>query len=993
MSKLRWSLAVALAIVCIPVGIHAQARGTITGRVIDQGNQQPLVGAQIVIVGTAARGTTDAQGNYRIPGVPAGQQQVSATRVGYDTRTQSVTVTADQAATANFTLGVSALEIGGLVVTATGREQRQRELGNAVSTINTENVELSAVNNMASLLQGRSAGVTVMQSGGTTGTGARVRIRGSNSVSLANDPLIIVDGVRVNDNAQSFTIGTGGQAPSRLNDINPEDIENVEIIKGPAAAALYGTAAANGVIQITTKRGRSGKARWGAYTEQGIIQERNAYPTNTGADFGADLTDNQSPFCSVVEQGMGDCEIGPLLRLNPLRDPATTPFVDGRRQKYGANVSGGSDIVTYYISGEAEEEQGIFEINRLDRLSLRTNLTSRVTESLNVTVKGGYITSDLTLPQNDNNFAGVHLNGNLGHPDSINYSRGGYYDIRPSEFFELVAGQRVRRLTAGFNANYQPLEWLSIVGTSGLDLVNRHDDFFNRPNITDRLGPNVLAGIRESNRVETSNYSNTLDVTGKFSPRENIVSTTSTGLQLHREEYHDTRGRGVGIVPGTRSLGGTTRLFAVGENTIENATFGTYIQQQFAINDRLFLTGSVRGDQNSAFGTDIGFVTYPAVSASWVVSEESFFPKADFLSTLRLRTAYGQSGLRPSFRDAFTFFEPVPAKAAGSEVPAITLGGAGNRALRPEIATELEVGFDAAFFADRIGVEVTHYNKRSEDALIRRRLAPSVGATTTRFENIGSVRNTGWEAGLNARLLATRPLQWEATVTGSTNSNKLLELGEGVEPILLGFSQRHVAGYALGGFWQRPVTYADENRDGFLQLSEITQGDTAVYMGTPFPTREASFTSNLTLFDVVRISGLVDYKGGHKVLNYTRMDRCAWEMVCEETYNKDVATLDDQAGWIAWNVFGRNVAPFIEDGDFVKLREMSVALMAPDRLTRRFGTSGLRLTLSGRNLKTWTDYRGVDPEVNTFGQRNFDTADYHNQPPVRYYTARIDVNF
>jgi hypothetical protein len=349
--------------------------------------------------------------------------------------------------------------------------------------------------------------------------------------------------------------------------------------------------------------------------------------------------------------------------------------------------------------------------------------------------------------------------------------------------------------------------------------------------------------------------------------------------------------------------------------------------------------------------------------------------------------------LRPSFRDAFTFFEPVPAKAAGSEVPAITLGGAGNRALRPEIATELEVGFDAAFFADRIGVEVTHYNKRSEDALIRRRLAPSVGATTTRFENIGSVRNTGWEAGLNARLLATRPLQWEATVTGSTNSNKLLELGEGVEPILLGFSQRHVAGYALGGFWQRPVTYADENRDGFLQLSEITQGDTAVYMGTPFPTREASFTSNLTLFDVVRISGLVDYKGGHKVLNYTRMDRCAWEMVCEETYNKDVATLDDQAGWIAWNVFGRNVAPFIEDGDFVKLREMSVALMAPDRLTRRFGTSGLRLTLSGRNLKTWTDYRGVDPEVNTFGQRNFDTADYHNQPPVRYYTARIDVNF
>jgi TonB-dependent SusC/RagA subfamily outer membrane receptor len=287
-----------LAVVCIPAGMHAQASGSIAGRVSDQATQQPLVGAQITVIGTAARGTTDAQGNYRIPGVPAGQHQVSATRVGYDTRSQSVTVAAGQTATANFNLSVSAVELGGLIVTATGREQRTRELGNAVSTISTERVELAAVPNMASLIQGRSSGVTVMQSGGTTGAGARVRIRGSNSVSLSNEPLLIIDGVRANNAAESFTIGTGGQTPSRLNDINPEDIETIEILKGPAAAAMYGTAAANGVIQVTTKRGRSGRARWSAYTEQGTIIEPTNYADNV-AEIGFG-------YCAVVEQGEGN---------------------------------------------------------------------------------------------------------------------------------------------------------------------------------------------------------------------------------------------------------------------------------------------------------------------------------------------------------------------------------------------------------------------------------------------------------------------------------------------------------------------------------------------------------------------------------------------------------------------------------------------------------------------------------------------------------------
>jgi hypothetical protein len=663
------------------------------------------------------------------------------------------------------------------------------------------------------------------------------------------------------------------------------------------------------------------------------------------------------------------------------------------------NVSGGGDVTQYYFSAETDRENGIFEINRLRRTNLRANVTSRVTEQLNMSVRMGYNNNTLGLPQNDNNFGGVHLNGNLGHPDTIDGSFGGYYQLRPSEFFEMLSDQEVNRFTGGANVNFQPLPWLSIVGTTGLDLLNRHDEEFNRPNQIFSLSANVRDGIRRSHRIEVRNVTHTLDASGRFTLQPNLLSSTSVGVQYNREAYHDTRGFGVGIVPGTRSLSGTTKLFGVSENTADNKLFGAYVSQQLALNDRIFVTGSLRGDQNSAFGADIGFVAYPSLSASWVISEEPFFPEIGFLSNLRLRSSVGQSGLKPSFRDAFTYYAPIAVRVNQVETPGITLAGAGNPNLRPEVAREFELGLDVGMLQDRVGFELTYYNKSSRDALIRRRLAPSLGATATRFENIGSVSNVGIEALLNARVLETRNFQWDATLTAARNRNNLDQLGEGIEPILfgLGSTQRHVQGYPLGGYWQRPLTFVDANNDGLVQRAEVTVGDTLEYMGTPFPVREASLSTGFTLFNVVRISGLLDYKGGHKLLNYTEMDRCAWEMVCEKTYNRDIATINDQLGWIGWNLnlggFGRNVSTFVEDADFVKLRELSASFSIPTRFVERFNMSGMRLTLAGRNLATWTKYSGYDPEVNTAGQSDFTTADYHNQPPVRFLTARFDINF
>jgi outer membrane receptor protein involved in Fe transport len=515
--------------------------------------------------------------------------------------------------------------------------------------------------------------------------------------------------------------------------------------------------------------------------------------------------------------------------------------------------------------------------------------------------------------------------------------------------------------------------------------------------ISDLYSSLIRQGYRRSNRVEVSNLTGTLDATATLPLSESLVSTTSLGSQYTREEYHDNRAFGRGVAPGTKSLNGVASLFSVGESNVENATLGTYGQQQLAWNDRLFVTAALRGDENSAFGTDAGFAWYPSLSASWVVSDEPFFPELGFLDNLRFRAAYGKSGLRPSFRDALTYYEPSAVRLSGTEAAAVTLGGTGNPDLRPEVATEVELGFDLGLLGERLGLEFTYYDKRSQDALVRRRLAPSLGLTTTTWDNVGEVSNRGLEAAVNARLLDLSRVQWEMSVTASRNDNELIELGEGIEPILMGSNrvqQRHTEGYPLGGYWLRPVTYADANGDGLLQTDEVTIGDEPEYMGQPIPTREASLSTSFTLFNLVRLSGMLDYKGGHRQMNFTRFDRCAWEVVCPASYILEESNLRDQAGVISfWEEDVTSL--YLEKADFVKLRELAVSVSAPDRLTSRFGLGGLRLTVSGRNLKTWTDYSGFDPEVNSFGvfDQGFQTYDYYTQPPLRYYTARIDVNF
>ena len=715
---------------------------------------------------------------------------------------------------------------------------------------------------------------------------------------------------------------------------------------------------------------------------------------------GTDLAYAQSYiFGATSTTRVQSVRLDSVVSFNPLLDPRSTPFRTGPRNKYGASATGGSEQVTFFLSADREDEGGVYkyDLSTLDRTSLRANLRANLTQQFDVTVSTGYINSDTRLPQNDNNALGVVSGALLSTRFRFDSTTAGFgFGITPRQIANIDTHSYVDRFLASTEAHYRPLGWLSVNGAAGID----HIGTFDAETVPANQVPyntTYLQGYRDTYRTFASNYTANANATASFDLSRRLTTMTSAGFQYSEEISRWTRSTGSVLLPGTFSLTGTSSRFTIGESNFQVRTVGTYVQEQLGLNDRFFVTGAVRGDRNSAFGTDFGWVYYPSLTGSWVVSEEPFFPKLSFLSSLRLRSAYGASGLRPGTLDALQYLSPVAVTYSSGSVPGFTIGGAGNPELRPEKSTELEMGFDTGLFGDRLATEFTYFNKKSRDALVNVPLSPSLGLTATRRQNLGSVQNKGTELLVRGRVIDMSRLRWDATFTTSRIHNELTELGTGITPIIFGLggaSQRHTPGRPLGAYFARPYTYSDANGDNVIQPGEIVfTSDTAVYVGSPFPNKEASFQTNIEIFKVFRISGLLDYRGGNKLFNSTEEFRATRSN--GQGIQDPSATLEDQAAAVA-RVNGGNtaIAGYIQDASFVKLRELSFTLGAPQHFAEQFRLRGLSLTLAGRNLHTWTKYRGLDPEINYAGTgSNFNAAEFLTQPPARYYTARIDLQF
>jgi TonB-linked SusC/RagA family outer membrane protein len=1029
MQRTRGNSKLTLVTTALLVGLASRAgaqQGTISGVVTDQLNRIPVPGARVLLGATNRSATTNLSGRYRIQ-APAGSYDLRVVAVGFASQGKRIQVQAGDSATADFTLTRAVISLDEVVVTYTG-EQRARESGTSTPIIDVPKViENQTTSNFADALSGRVAGVQVLQAGGTIGTGTRIRVRGQSSLSLSNEPVYYVDGVRVESDNTSLSVGTGGQSPSRINDINPEDIASIEIAKGPSASTLYGTQAANGVIRITTKHGIAGKARWRIFAEGGQLNDENKYPTNFfswGHQTPDTFTTNRIVQCTLTNSLLaagtpGSCAIDSMTSYNVLMDPNQTPIGTGYRGETGIQVQGGSDQAQYYVSGDYQDELGVYRLpgteyqrltaaasgvapayqvyrpNELKQTSLRSNIHVVASPQLDFIANLGITQSRGRLPQNDNNVTGFLPSGLFGMGQVGSPNIWGFF--LPGDIFQILVQQDVSRLIGGFQGTWRPTTYFTAHANVGVDYTGRTDVQFQQRNQGTAFS-NFRQGRRSDNRFNLTHYTTDLGGTASFTLNPTVTSRTSVGFQFLKDNSFAVLANGQVLPPGGQAITGAS-IRTASEQTLTTVTLGTYAEQTFGWRDRVFVTGGVRNDRNSAFGSQERSVVYPKVQGSWVISDESFFPHTTPVSNLKLRMGWGATGQQPGTTAALLFYGAQTATVfsgtRATDQPGIDLTAFGNTALKPERSSEFEGGFDAGLFRDVVRFEFTYYNKRTRDALINRRLPPSNGIATTRFENVGRVQNKGIEMLLGVTTNVTPDIGVDASLAYANNKNKLLSLRSDIPPIVNGEIQQ-VPGYPLFGFWDRPILgFSDANGNGIIEPSEITVGPTAVFLGSSIPTTSITLNAGVTAFHGrIRLGGQLDYRGGWKAYNLTERFRCVGVGFNCSAVNNPKASLSSQARAVAAgsSAFGFTQAGYITDGTFLKLREASLTYYAPEAWAAAVHATSMQISLTGRNLLKWTSYDGIDPELNGNGQSDF-PDDFLTAPPIRTLAVRVSLGF
>jgi TonB-linked SusC/RagA family outer membrane protein len=992
----------ALAVLVLLAGAEtAAAQATVSGTVVSERTQRPLAGAQVVVEGTNRGTITDASGRFVILNVPGEQATLRVSMLGFRAVERAVRVGESGIAIA---LSETAVELDEIVVTGVAGGTQRRAIGNVVSQIRAEDVVANApVPNIQSLLNARAPGVIVTPGTGMVGSGSRIRIRGSSSFSLSNQPLIVVDGVRVDNAAatgpavQAF----GSSVISRLNDFNPRDIESIEIIKGPAAATLYGTEASNGVIQIITKKGAQGAPRIDLTMRQGanwFANSEGRVPVNYWRNPGTQQIESINFAQTEAARGT------PIWRT-------------GHLQSYSLSVGGGAENVRYYLAGDMDREQGAERDNVARRTSGRASLTITPFSRMELLGTLGYVQgrTDLSCEAGCGGTTWAAYFSTPQHAQVVNGvpdRRRGARSLTPEAYYGIWDRfQELSRTTGTVQGTHTPFEWLTHRLTFGFDEAREDNQTIAEFTALYREW-NTGTGGKDVGRRDASNTTFDYNATATVSPIEGMSSATTGGIQMYRRSTRFASASGTGFpLPGLRVINATATTSG-GETFVENTTVGLFAQQQFGWQDRLFVTLGLRADDNSAFGQDFSLVYYPKASATWVISEEPFWTVPG-VNTLRLRTAYGFTGQQPGAFDALRTYVAV---AGPGDISTVTPGTVGNPELGPERASELELGFDAGFLQDRVGLEFTYYTQKTEDAILLQSVAPSTGFAGSRFINVGSLANRGLEVLLRGQPVLTRNAALDVTFSFSRNRSEVLDLG-GEQTIIAdpAFGVQHRVGQPVGAWYHRRVVSAEFGADNRVIRSSMLcddgqGGSTACYSGTtpiaPFvflghtmPQNEGAVTSTLSLFDRVRLYGMVDFKTGYRKWDHVTRVRCSLNNICLE--NADPAaflgapTSEGNVRLAAYQTGDQMGAEYIRDSGFAKLRELSLTYSLPANLASRMGSQRASISFAGRNLYTWSDWTGMEPEAMFLaGTRGgFTQLEQNHLPQLAQFVTSINLSF
>lgn len=1037
----------------------AQATGSITGTVRSSATRMPIGQVRVQVIGSPRMAMTDDAGRFTITAVPVGQRTVRANKIGFSSREVVVSVQADQAATAEFSLPVSAIVLSEVVVTGTAGAQEKREIGNSVGTIAVgDQLETAPITNATQLLTARSPGLSLMANSGQAGTSSNIRIRGAGSLSAGYEPVFYVDGIRIESGGvEGSDFTQGGTA---LDFLNPDDIESIEVIRGPAASTLYGADAANGVVQIITKKGRGGqKAQWSASAEMGETEWLESTSDGNYTTYRrctvAMQTNASFPGCRVASGNLAALPVGWYDRDGALRTdiptsdvitiPGSSEFVlkdeplfrhpralrKGGLEDFNASVRGGTGTMGYFLSFNRNDETGVFYNNFANRLGGRGNFDVEVASNLNVNTQVSYTRTHTQFPLNSNASNGLLRNAMRGRARSSTAPwEAGYLGFSPDVTNEFDLQNRLDRTTIGVTGNWTPLSWFVNKLTVGMDRQAYIETDFTRQDTTGRAPWGTIAATGSIDHEIGSVHRWTVDyagtVTRPLTPELN--SNTSAGMQLNARKRRDFFQNCDGLVANNLNLCGAAATRNANEDVSEQTSLGFFFEERLGWRDRVYATGAVRIDDNSAFGSQFSVVVYPKASLSWIISDENFF-KLPYTDELKLRTAWGRAGNAPAPFSADRTFTSGQGVASDALVNTLTISSYGNPNLKAETGQELELGFDASLLTGRLGVEFTFYNKQTVDALISVPDPGSTGFTGNHLVNIGEINNKGLELLLTANPFTRSNFDWSSTIAFSTNSNKLVSFNGARDEVIFGaFAdvQRHREGYPLGGFWavdvdRDPATGQPiiRNSAGTVITNPVLDGANQsvrvlnscrwapsdptwnqatecqdIYMGPSRPTREAAFTNTFTVFRDFRIYTQFDYRGGHY----------QWCAACSLGTRTDLNTWDVNTGGTALNP-GVTVADVIamrslqtkshiSKADYMKFRELSLTYSVPQRWTRALPGSRWAATLSGRNLALWTKYKGKgDPEVQWDPTSTFQMLDYASTPQTRRLAGSVRVTF
>ncbi|MGQ0649512.1 MAG: SusC/RagA family TonB-linked outer membrane protein, partial [Gemmatimonadaceae bacterium] len=930
-------LAVALAAMIGSATSAPAQTGAVGGTVVDARTLRGLDGAQIQVDGTQLGAMTDGSGTFRITGVTGTQVTLQVRRIGFRPATATARVGQTDL---RISMAEQVASLSEVVITGTAEPVEKRAIGNAVTKVDAAASQAIAPSpDVTNILNGKAAGVVVTGGSGAVGSGPRIRIRGAASLSLNDQPLIYVDGVRIaNDvstgpRSQFFSSGV----ISRLNDIDPENIESIEVIKGPAAATLYGTEANNGVIQILTKRGKAGRPVFSVNVRQG----------------GNWFKDAEERIGQTYRR-MPD---GSIKSWNPVaidREAGLELFQTGLSQSYNMGLNGGNDAVRYNLNGSYDNDKGIEPTNRLWRWTGGGNVSISPYKALDIQAVFNTNQQVVNVPLEAG--GGMWFSAYFGQAPVTDAEklRRGYFSAPPEAFWGAFKQyQALKRTTGSLQFNHRAGTWLTqrlVVGNdlTGEDNVNQTQrmgpffrQFFGSP--TDQNG-NKLTRRRELS-VTSVDYAGSL--------KKSLLgfqTSTSFGAQYFRRQTYALAARGEGFPAGGITLVDAAATTFGGEDFFENATVGFYGLELVNLNDRIYVTAALRVDNNSAFGEDFSWVTYPKMSGTWVIDEEPWF-KLGWINSLKLRAAYGQTGQQPDVNSALRTYS---ATTGGDGNPAVSPQSLGNPLLKPERAGEIELGFDGTFLNDRVSTELTWYRRDTKDGILFQNVSPSSGFPGQRVVNIGGIRSSGLELQTRWNALSRENLNLDFGFNISNNSNQVTSLGNpatlakdpnGVPFIQVG-ANRNIIGKPVMSWYDlkiRSATYnpttrraenmmCDDDKGGVVAcLTSLGQPNAPrVFVGRTDPSVEGSFNSTVTAFQRWRLYGLVDFKGGHRILNNNDRARCQVFSQCMANLEPErfdpifVAQTQSTGALRQWTY---------QKGRFARLREVSLSYTLAQAMT------------------------------------------------------------